>query len=195
MILVTGATGNVGRELVPLLASAGLPVRVLVRDKHRMGPIADRIECVEGDLDRPETLGPAMRGIESVYIVSPLTQQVSNVLGAAKAAGVRRIVKQSTIEADRSLGPGKWHREQELLIETSGMEWTFLRPTLMMVNLIQWWGETIRRQARVYFPGGKGKAVPVDPRDIASVAFGVLTRPGHKGQNLQSHRPTAAFGP
>ncbi len=74
------------------------------------------------------------------------------------------------------------------------MEWTFLRPTLMMVNLIQWWGETIRRQDRVYFPGGKGKAVPVDPRDIASVAFGVLTRPGHKGQiyNLTGPQPLSA---
>jgi uncharacterized protein YbjT (DUF2867 family) len=120
-----------------------------------------------------------MRGIDSVYIVSPLTRQVSNVLAAANAAGVRRIVKQSTIEADRSLGPGKWHREQERLIEASGMEWTFLRPTLMMVNIIQWWGQTVRTQGRVYFPGGKGKAAPVDPRDVAALACAVLTRPGH----------------
>ncbi len=71
---------------------------------------------------------------------------------------------------------------------------TFLRPTLMMVNLIQWWGETIRRQARVSFPGGKGKAVPVDPRDIASVAFAVLTCPGYEGQiyNLTGPEPLSA---
>ena len=91
MILVTGATGNVGRELVPLLAAAGHPVRVFVRDERKFGLTAG-VECAQGDLDQPGTLASAMRGIETVYIVSPLTQQVSNVLAAAKASGVRRIV-------------------------------------------------------------------------------------------------------
>lgn len=181
-ILVTGATGNVGRELVPLLAGTGHAVRALVRDRRKWSPVAGRVECIEGNLDLPETLVRAMDGVDSVYIVSPLTQQVENVIAAAKAAGVRCIVKQSTIEADRALGPGKWHREQELLIEASGLGWTFLRPTLMMVNIIQWWGHTVRTQSRVYFPGGRGKVSPVDPRDIASLACAVLTQPGHAAQ-------------
>jgi uncharacterized protein YbjT (DUF2867 family) len=123
-----------------------------------------------------------MRGIDRLYLVTPDTQQVINLLEAAKRSGVNHVVKQSTIEADRSLGPGKWHREQEELIKASGLAWTFLRPTMMMVNAIEWWGATIKSQSAVFFPGGKGKVSPVDPRDIAAVASAVLTYPEHKGQ-------------
>jgi len=187
MILVTGATGNVGRELVPLLAAGGTPVRALVRDSKVASDA--RIEWVKGDLERPETLVSAMKGIEGVYTVSPMTEQIAHLISAAKTAGVRHFVKQSTIEADRSLGPGKWHREQELMIERSGMDWTFLRPTLMMSNVIQWWGHTIETQGRVYFPGGNGKAAPVDPRDIAVLACAVLTQPGHVGRTYDVTGP------
>lgn len=92
------------------------------------------------------------------------------------------MVKQSTIEAGRSLGPGMWHREQEKLIESSGLNWTFLRPTMMMVNTIEWWASTIKNQSSVYFPGGRGSVSPVDPRDIAAVACTVLTQAGHAGK-------------
>jgi len=72
-----------------------------------------------------------------------------------------------------------------------GFEWTFLRPTMMMVNTIEWWGETIKSQNAVYFPGGKGKVSPVDPRDVASVARTVLTEPGHEGQIYELTGPEA----
>jgi uncharacterized protein YbjT (DUF2867 family) len=62
------------------------------------------------------------------------------------------------------------------------MKWTFLRPTMMMVNTIEWWSETIKRQRAVYFPGGKGGVSPVDPGDIATVACAVLTQAGHQGK-------------
>lgn len=182
MILVTGATGNVGRELVRLLLDKGERVRVLGREEGRLADLGGRMERVLGDLDKPETLTPAMQGVERLYLVTAQKQQVINLVEAAARAGVQYMVKQSTIEAGRSLGPGMWHREQEKLIESSGLSWTFLRPTMMMVNTIEWWASTIRSQGSVYFPGGKGRVSPVDPMDIAAVACTVLTQAGHEGK-------------
>jgi uncharacterized protein YbjT (DUF2867 family) len=132
-----------------------------------------------------------MRGIDRLYFVTPVTGQVVNLLEAAKQAGVKHVVKQSTIEADRSLGPGKWHREQEELIRSMGFAWTFIRPTMFTANTIEWWGATIKSQNAVYFPGGNGKVPPVDPRDVAAVACTVLTSSGHEGQIYEVTGPEA----
>jgi uncharacterized protein YbjT (DUF2867 family) len=191
MILVTGATGNVGRHLVCKLNEKGEQVRILVRDERRAAGLPGSVERVVGDLDRAETLAAAVHGIDRLFIVTPDTQQVMNLLEAARQAGVRHLVKLSTIEADRSLGPGKWHRAQEELIQDSGLGWTFLRPTMMMVNTIEWWSATIKAQRAVYFPGGKGKVPPVDPCDVAKVACEVLTSPGHQGQIYELTGPEA----
>ena len=191
MTLVTGATGNVGKELVKQLVDKGVQVRVLLRDQKKAAALGDRVEVVIGDLNKPETLGAPMQGVEKLFLVTPDTGQVANLLKVAKQAGVQHVVKLSTIEADRSLGPGKWHRQQEELIKCMGFEWTFLRPTMMMVNTIEWWGETIKSQNAVYFPGGKGKVSPVDPRDVATIACTVLTQSGHEGQIYELTGPEA----
>jgi uncharacterized protein YbjT (DUF2867 family) len=132
-----------------------------------------------------------MQGIDQLYFVTPVTEQVVNLLKAAKQAGVQHVVKQSTLEADRSLGPGKWHREQEELVKSMGFAWTFIRPTMFMSNTIEWWSVTIKAQSAVYFPGGNGKVSPVDARDVAAVARAVLTRPGHEGQIYEVTGPQA----
>jgi uncharacterized protein YbjT (DUF2867 family) len=191
MILVSGATGNVGKELVKQLVDNGEPVRALVRDSSRVADWRESVEVVVGDLEKPNTLKEAMKGVEKLFFVTPETHQVRNLLEAAKPAGVRYIVKQSTIEADRRLGPGKWHRDQELLIEEYGFDWCFLRPTMFMVNTIEWWAETVKQKSMVYFPGGKGKVPPVDPREVAAAARIVLTQPGHIGQIYELTGPRA----
>lgn len=191
MILLSGATGNVGKHLVELLLAKGVKFRVLVRDSNKLAHLGDRVEIAVGDLDKPETLVAVMAGIDRLYLVTPETQQVIDLLEAARRAGVRHVVKQSTIEANRSLGPGRWHREQEEMIKASGLDWTFLRPTMMMVNVIEWWGATVRSRNAVYFPGGKGRVPPVDPRDVAAVACQVLTSPGHVGQTYELTGPEA----
>ncbi|RPI34118.1 MAG: SDR family oxidoreductase [Chloroflexota bacterium] len=183
MILITGATGNTGRELVPQLAKSGRPVRMLVRDERKVAHIPAHVERAVGDLDKPETLAPAMRGVEKVFLVTYETQQDANVIEAARRAGVKQVVKLSTLEAEEhKIQVGKWHYEREQLIRSSGLEWTFLRPGMFMSNAIEWWASSIKEQGAVYFPGGKGRVAPVDPRDVAAVAALALTQPGHCGQ-------------
>lgn len=184
MILVTGATGNVGKELVPHLLEAGQEVRVLVRDVRKAAGFDARVDRAIGDLDDRETLHPAMKGIRAVYLIAFEARQIENVIAAARSNGVTQLVRQSTIEAGviPPIGPGRWHREQEVLIEKSGIAWTHVRPTMLMVNTVGWWADSIRGQGAVFFPGADGRVSPVDPRDVAAVARGVLTRCGHGGR-------------
>lgn len=191
MILVSGATGNIGQELVQRLLSKDAKVRVLVRDSRKVVHLGDRVQIAVGDLDVPESLSSAMQGVNKLFFVTPDPQQVKRLLNAAKQAGVKHVVKVSTIEAERSLGPGKWHHEQEKLIQSMGFEWTFLRPTMMNSNSVEWWSTTIKSQNAVYFPGGKGKVPPIDPRDVAAVACAVLTEGGHEGKVYELTGPEA----
>ncbi len=184
MILVTGATGHIGRELISLLLEAGQPIRVLVRDEHKVAHLDACIERAVGDFDKPETLLTTMKGVERLFLLTYETRQDLNVLEAAKKMGVRHIVKLSTLEAtEHKIKVGKWHYEREELIRVSGIDWTFLRPGMFMSNSIDWWAESIKGQGSVFFPGGKkGKVAPIDPRDVAEVAALALTRPGHSEQ-------------
>jgi len=184
MILITGATGNIGKELIPLLLEAGQPIRVFVRDERKVAYLDTCVERAAGDLNKPETLLPAVKDVERIFLVTYETQQDINVIEAAKRAGVQHIVKLSTLEAtEHKIQVGKWHYEREELIRASGLDWTFLRPGMFMSNSIEWWAESIKSQNSVFFPGGKkGKVAPVDPRDVARVAAAALTQPGHHGQ-------------
>jgi uncharacterized protein YbjT (DUF2867 family) len=119
MILVTRATGHVGKELVPQLLEIGQPVRVLVRDERKVAHLGEQVECIVGDLGKPETLAAAMAGVDGMFLVtmSHGTQHDINAVEAAKRAGVKHVVKLSTLEASRLLGQvGRWHREKEMVI-------------------------------------------------------------------------------
>lgn len=183
MILVTGATGTVGSELVQQLLEKNQSVRVFTRDANKVARLGNRIDCAVGDLSEPETLAAAMQGVERIFLVTGSTQQDINVLEAAKRAGVKHIVKLSTIEAGHEpmIGHGKHHREREDLICASGLAWTFLRPTMFMSTALDW-ADSIKHHARVSYPGGEGKVSPIDPWDIAAVAAVTLTSDGHEGQ-------------
>lgn len=183
MILVTGATGNVGRELVPLLLEAGQQVRVLTRDVRKVEHLLPHVEIAEGDLDRPESLAPAMRGVSRVYLLAHGAQQ-ANALDAAKGAGVRHIVKMSTLQTGVTpiLGAGRAHYLLEEELRRSGLGWTFLRPTMFNGNTVWWFAHQIKTTGVVRFPGGSGRVSPIDAYDIAAVAAAALTQEGHEGQ-------------
>lgn len=190
MILITGVTGHIGSELVPILLESGEPIRALVRNERKVAYLDPSIERVAGDLNDPITLDTAVRGVDRIFLVTLETQQDIHVLEAARRAGVRQIVKLSTLEASRPvIQVGRWHVEREELIRASGLDWTFLRPGMFMTNTIEWWSDSIKTQGAVHFPGGKGRVAPVDPRDVAAVAALALTQPGHQGQSYELTGP------
>jgi uncharacterized protein YbjT (DUF2867 family) len=184
MILVTGATGQVGSQLIPQLLERNVPVRALTRDPGKLAHWGNRIETIASSFDQPDTLLAAMQGVERMFLMSAGVGagQVEAAMQAAKQAGVRHVVFLSSMGADDpTLLIGKWHHDREAAIRASGLAWTFLRPGYFMSNTFMW-VETIKTQGAVYVPGSQGQFAPIDPQDIAAVAAVALTQPGHGGQ-------------
>lgn len=184
MILVTGATGKVGREVVRQLAAANVPARALVRDPAGASHIRiPGIEIAVGDLARPETLPPAFAGVERVFLLTPAApDQVelqSNALEAGRRAGARHIVKVSVAGGpDAGTQIGRWHWATEKQIEASGLGFTFLRPTLYMQQMCAY-APSIAATGAFSAPVGSGEVAVVDTRDVAAVAVAALTGSGH----------------
>ena len=184
MILVTGATGKVGQEVVRQLATAGVPARALVRDPTLASHIRiPGIEIVVGDLARPETLPPVFAGVNGIFLLTPAApDQVelqSNALEAGRRAGARRIVKVSVAGGpDAGTQIGRWHWATEKQIEASGLGFTFLRPTLYMQQILAY-APSIAATGSFSAPMGAGEIAVVDTRDVASVAVAALTEDGH----------------
>jgi uncharacterized protein YbjT (DUF2867 family) len=184
VILVTGATGQVGREVVRQLAAESEPVRALVRDPARASHLRlPGVDVVIGDMGRPETLDPALQGVDRVFLLSPADpEQVTlqgNVVQASKRAGVARIVKISVAGGpDAATQIGRWHWTTEKQIEASGLGFTMLRPTLYMQQTLSF-APSVATSGSFSAPMGTGEVAVVDARDVAAVAVRVLTEGGH----------------
>lgn len=198
MILVTGATGTVGRTLVDRLLEAEAPVRALTR-RPEFANLPAGVEVIHGDLADPSSLAPALHGVTQVFLLSDgpgIPAHDTNLARAAARAKVDRIVKLSVLRA--GAGPADdpiagWHRSGEQAVRDSGLAWTFLRCVGFMSNALHW-ADTIRTQDTVYAPYGNGRNAVIDPADIAAVAATVLTTPGHEGHAYpltgpQAHSP------
>jgi uncharacterized protein YbjT (DUF2867 family) len=183
-ILVTGATGTVGSKVVQALAGkADVSVRVAVRDPAKAKGLGANAQPVAFDYAKPETIAAAVKGADRVFVLTPFQQdQVelgNRLVDAAKAAGVRHIVKLSAIGSDMEPGIqlGRWHRAVERHLEATGIAYTILRPANFMDNFIHYYPP--QADGNIYLPLGTGAASYIDTRDIADVAALVLTTPGH----------------
>jgi uncharacterized protein YbjT (DUF2867 family) len=185
MLLVTGATGNVGRELAAELDARGADVRLLVRDPARAAGLPESAERVVGDLDDPATLPRAFEGADALFLLTPgiRLDHTTAAVAAARDAGVRRIVHLSSfaVVGDPMPAMGRWHHQREEVIRASGIPATFLRPGGFMTNALDWL-PTIHEGGYVLDPIGPGRFAPIDPADIAAVATLALTEDGHLGQ-------------
>jgi uncharacterized protein YbjT (DUF2867 family) len=169
-IVVIGATGNVGRALVDHLGAAGIVPRVLTRQASATWRVP--VERIVGDASDPACVARLMTGATRAFVMSHVDANDAidrGVVAAAVAAGVRQLVKLSTIGVESDSEIGRRHRAREQLIEQSGLAWTFVRPGFFMSNALQW-REAIRTTGEVQLPAADGPIVPISPRDIAEVA-------------------------
>ena len=191
MILITGATGHIGSELIAALlpAQAG-HIRVLTRKPDAVFP--DGTQKVVADLGYSD-LAPVLDGVHAVFLLTDglnIAAHDHRLIDAAQQAGVERIVKLSvrSVGHDATDPITTWHRAGEEAIRDSGIGWTFLRPTALMSNALNW-APMIAADQVVHAPFAAGQAAVVDPADIAAVAAASLTQDGH------DHRVYELTGP
>lgn len=173
MILVTGATGTIGSELVRHLAARGEKVRALTRDPANARMPAG-VEVVRGDYGEPASLEAAMSGVTAAFLVGlpgPSVQHDEALVAAARVVGVGRLVKLSAIgTGDPEVGPtGEWHVEGERAVRESGAQWVVLRPSSFASNTLSW-AQALRAGEPVPNMSGDGAQGVVDPRDVAEAA-------------------------
>ncbi|OKJ13675.1 SDR family oxidoreductase [Kitasatospora sp. CB01950] len=182
MILVTGATGNIGSVLLKELQACGAgPIRGLTRDAARAA-FPEGVEVVEGDFAETAALKPALEGVRSLFLVSRLGPD-ADIIEAARQAGVEHVVLVSsiTVQTHPHLGPAAENLAVERLLQDSGMAWTILRPTQFASNALMW-AASVRERETVRMPYADIGLPTIHPADIASVARVALTEPGHRGR-------------
>jgi uncharacterized protein YbjT (DUF2867 family) len=198
MILVTGATGTIGSEVVRQLAARGAKVRALTREPAK-AVVPSGVEVVRGDYLDPGSLDAAMSGVTAAFLLGapgPDSRHDQDLVAAAQAAGVHRWVKLSAIgTGDPDVGPsGDWHVPGERAVRDSGGEWTILRPSTFASNTLSW-APAIREGKPVPNMTGDGLSGVIDPRDVAEVAARVLVDGGHAGRTYTLTGPEAISVP
>jgi uncharacterized protein YbjT (DUF2867 family) len=187
MILVTGASGTIGRSTIAALRQRSAPFKVGARALAKAKGLG--FDAVEFDWDNPGTYEPALRGADHAFLLPPISdkqvEQGKAFVAAAKRAGVKHLVKLSVIGArfEPGIFLGRQHGEVEKVIEASGLGFTHLRPTFFMQNFVNYYGVDLSKaESTVYLPHGTGKASWVDARDVGEVAAVALTSTGHEGK-------------
>jgi uncharacterized protein YbjT (DUF2867 family) len=187
MILVTGATGNVGSEVVKALAARGVPVKALAHNVEKAAALAGPgVEIVAGDFADPASLDAALAGVDHLFLLSPAAEnqveREGNVIEAAQRAGVAHVVKLSA----RGEGPDspvpllRNHAAIDRKLQESGLGWTILVANEFMQNLL---GQAAAIKAgTIYLPLGQGQVSLVDTRDLGLAAAVLLTQPGHQAK-------------
>lgn len=191
--VVFGAGGNVGRYVVSGLNSAGVQVRSIVRRPSSAGlPVG--ADAVVADLEKPETLAPALRNAHSVFLYARPTG-VDEFVRAAESAGVQHVVLLSSIavmDVESSSSPAAWlHSRVESALEGSSLAWTFIRPGMFATNSLWSWQRPIREARTVRLPYPDAMTAPVHEMDVAALAVAALTDPTHRGRAYAISGPEA----
>jgi uncharacterized protein YbjT (DUF2867 family) len=196
-ILVTGATGNVGSALLGYLNTTDADFRALTHDESKAHKLRERgFEVIVGDFSEPEALGPALEGVGTVFLLTPIhpeqVSQASKVIKAAKDSGndpriVRLSVHQASHEAPTRIS--RQHAEIEDELISSGLPYTILRPQSFMQNTLAV-ARTVASEGKIYQPFKDGKLGMIDARDIGEVAAKILSEGGHEGKVYTLTGPT-----
>lgn len=195
-LLIVGATGTNGRELVARLAKTGTKLRVMSRDPARSEKLFPGIETVTADLAEPATLAPALDGVQRAYIVvsagPEMVERYGAFIDAAKRAGLAHLVKYSAYGASPTSGSVilRQHAQADEALRASGLPFTILRPNSFFQNLL-WSAGSIKAQGAFYLPSGHARIAAIDVRDIADATVAVLTGEGHAGKTYELTGPEA----
>jgi uncharacterized protein YbjT (DUF2867 family) len=192
--LVTGATGGIGGRVAELLIERGERPRVFVRDAEKArARYGDRADVVVGDLADAGTLPAALKGIDAIFLVNSGPDLASRDEAAAKAAlaaGVKHLVKLSSMDSQQAVGTGAWHARGEAAILATGIAFTFVQPAGFMSNALGW-AKSIKAKGVVRAPTGDGRIAFIHPADIAAVATKALTTREYDGESLPITGPEA----
>jgi uncharacterized protein YbjT (DUF2867 family) len=189
VILVSGATGNVGGELVRALVGAGEGVRALTRGAQTP-TLPAGVQAATGDLNRPETLSDALAGVHGVFLLAGY-EDMPGVMAAIRRAGVERVVVLSSgcvADGDMSNAVVRYNALSEAAVRDSGVAWTVLRPSGFMSNALRWLPQ-LRSGDVVRAPFADVPIAAIDPFDIAAVAAHVLLADGHDGATYMLSGP------
>lgn len=186
-VLVTGATGRVGRVVIDQLLDAGVPVRALAHRSEMAATLPAKAQVFTGDLTVPESLDPALSGVGAVFLVWTAPPQTVAAVVERLASHARRIVFLSS--PHRTPHPffqqpnpmAVLHADIERLIADTGLESTIIRPGMLASNSLAWWAPAIRAAEVVRWPYGAAESAPVDERDVAAVAARALYQDGYVG--------------
>jgi uncharacterized protein YbjT (DUF2867 family) len=197
MILITGASGTVGKAVLREVAKAGATHRAMYRSKEEAAKAPAGTETVIADFSDKPSLASALQGVDSVYLVcSPIPQLVeleSNVIDASQSAGVKRIVLNSALGAAGFLKSfPSWHRKVEDKLKATKIAHCILRPNSFVQNIVTYYAPTIRTQGAFYGSYGSNVRISyIDVRDLAAVAAKALTSSALDGRTLELNGPEA----
>lgn len=201
-ILVTGASGNIGSEIVKQLLGVGpaVSIKAAVHSRQNVKKVSDgdRVKVIPIDYNEPDTLREALKDVDKLFLLTPdvpdARDLASNAVIEAKKAGIRHIVKQSVMGADleADVDTMRLHRQVEEIIEQSGIPFTFLRPNEFMQNFINFHSPSIKGNNAFYIPLEDAKVSLVDVRDIAAVAVkSLIDEDKHKNKTYLITGPEA----
>lgn len=191
MILVTGATGNVGSSVASALRHRDAEHRLFVRDPSKAAAmLGEDANLVVGDFDDKESLRRALEDATTLFIATPTSPDQPkferNIVDAASGAGVEKIVKLGAARAKvgARLSFHDWQGQTEEHLERSGIPAVLIKPNFYMTNLLAV-AEQVRSQGMLFAPAGEARVAMIDPRDVAEVAAIALTTPGNEGESYE----------